>query len=48
MTNSPRRRKTSWLDDVFGGLRSIGLEAMVVILLSLLAVLVAWIAVTVV
>lgn len=48
MTDPPRRRKTSWLDDVFGGLRSIGLEAMVVIVLSLLALLGAWIAVTVV
>lgn len=48
MTIPPRRQKTSWADDARGGLRSIGLEAMVVVGLGLVALLVAWIAVTVV
>ncbi|MEA2001419.1 MAG: hypothetical protein U9N84_05975 [Actinomycetota bacterium] len=48
MDSRPGRRETTWLDDVRGGVRSIGLEALVVIALSLIAVIVAWVAITVV
>lgn len=48
MTNPPRRQKTSWLGDARGGMRSVGLEALIVVGLGLVALLVAWIAVTVV
>ena len=42
MTSPPRRRGTSWVDDAWGGLRSIGLEALVVVVLGALAAAVAW------
>lgn len=48
MTGPSGRRRTSWVDDFWGGVRSIGLEALVVIVLSVIAVLVAWVALTVV
>ncbi|MDX2344012.1 MAG: hypothetical protein QNL12_09925 [Acidimicrobiia bacterium] len=48
MTTPPRRRKTSWTDDARGGIRSIGLEAVIVVALGVIAVLIAWVAVTVV
>lgn len=48
MTTPPRREKTSWFDDARGGFRSIGLEALVVVAIALVALVVAWIAVTVV
>jgi len=48
VTIPPRQRRTTWLDDARGGLRSIGLEALVVVALSVVALIVAWIAVTVV
>ena len=48
MTTPPRRQKTSWVEDARGGIRSIGLEAVIVVVLGLLAVLIAWVAVTVV
>ena len=48
MTGPPSRRRTSWVVDARGGVRSIGLEALVVVILIVIAVVVAWIAVTVV
>jgi hypothetical protein len=48
MDSRPGRRETSWLDDARGGLRSIGLEALVIIALGLVAIIVAWVAITVV
>lgn len=48
MTGSPDRRGTSWLDDAWGGIRSIGLEALVVVLLSVVALIIAWAVLTVV
>ena len=48
MTTPPRRQKTSWIDDAHGGMRSIGLEAVIVVVLGVIAVLIAWVAVTVV
>lgn len=48
MTTPPRREKTSWVEDAVGGLRSIGLEGLVVVCLAAIALAVAWIAVTVV
>ncbi len=48
MTGPFRRKETSWLDDARGGIRSVGLEALVVVALVLVALIVAWIAVTVV
>jgi uncharacterized membrane protein YhfC len=48
VTGPANRRKTSWADDARGGVRSVGLEALVVVVLSAIAMVVAWIAVTVV
>ncbi len=48
MTGPPRRRRTSWVDDAWGGLRSIGLEALVVVVLGLIAVIIALVVLTVV
>ncbi len=48
MTGPPVRRGTSWVDDMWGGIRSIGLEALVVVLLSLIALIIAWAVLTVV
>ena len=48
MTERPGRRTSSWQEDARGGMRSIGLEALVVLVLALVAVIMAWVAVTVV
>ena len=48
MITPPRRQKTSWIDDARGGMRAIGLETIVVVVLGVIAVLIAWVAVTVV
>lgn len=48
MTGPPDRRGTSWVDDTWGGIRSIGLEALVVVVLSLIALIIAWAVLTVV
>jgi hypothetical protein len=48
MTDQPQRRSTSWVDDVIGGIRSVGIEALVVLTLALVAFLLAWVVVTVV
>lgn len=48
MTSPTGRRVTSWQDDAGGGIRSIVLEALVVVVLGLLAVVLSWVAVTVV
>jgi hypothetical protein len=48
MTLPPGRRVTSWQDDAKGGTRSIGLEVLVVVVLGLVAVILSWVAVTVV
>ncbi len=48
MDSRPRRRESSWLDDARGGLRSIGLEALVIIALGLVSAILAWVAITVV
>ncbi len=48
MIDPPARRETSWQDDARGGIRSIGLEALVVIILALVGVIVAWVALAVV
>ena len=48
MTDRPKRRATNWVDDAGGGIRSIGIEALVVVALAVLAFLLAWIVVTVV
>ena len=47
MTEHPHRRTASWQDDARGGLRSILLEVLVVAALIVLAVALAWVAVTV-
>lgn len=44
MIDPPSRRPTSWQDDAKGGLRSIGIEALTVVLLVAFAVIVAWVA----
>jgi hypothetical protein len=46
--NRPGRRQTSWVDDARGGIKSVGLEALVVVVLSLVAVILAWVAIAVV
>ena len=48
MTEEPKRRSTSWVDDVTGGIRSVGIEALVVLTLALVAFVLAWVVVTVV
>jgi len=48
MDSRPGRRETNWPDDARGGLRSIGLEALVIVALGLVAVIVAWVAIAVV
>lgn len=44
MIDPPGRRVTSWQDDAKGGLRSIGIEALTVVLLVAVAVIVARVA----
>jgi hypothetical protein len=48
MTERFGRRVTSWQDDARGGMRSIGLEALVVVVFAVLGVLLAWVALAVV
>ncbi len=48
MTGRLRRRTTTWVDDARGGLRAIGLEALVVVVIAVAALVVAAIALAVV
>lgn len=48
MDSRPDRRQTSWVDDARGGIKSVGLEALVIVVLSLVGVILAWIALAVV
>ncbi len=48
MTEHLSRRVTSWQDDARGGMRSVALEVLVVVVLGLLGVLLAWVATAVV
>lgn len=48
MTERFGRRVTSWQDDAKGGIRSVLLEALVVVVLGLVGVVLAWVATAVV
>jgi hypothetical protein len=48
MTERLGRRVTSWQDDAKGGIRSVLLEALVVVVLGLVGVVLAWVATAVV
>lgn len=48
MDSRPGRRQASWADDARGGIKSVGLEVLVVVVLSLTAGILAWVALAVV